>query len=74
MCAFPDVQALNERALTAHEKEDRECRIATDSRVDDNSHEGVVVTGAMGEGKRTLSWIWLTVAIDENSPEMHDGQ
>lgn len=69
-----DVRALNERALTEHEKEDRERRIATDTRVDDDSREGVVVAGAMGEGRRTLSWIWMTVATDENSPEMCNGK
>lgn len=68
-----DVRALNERTLTQHEKDEREHRIATGHGTADDSREGVVVTGALGEGKRTLSWIWLTVNGADSSPEMHEG-
>ena len=59
-----DVRALNERALTEHEKDDR----------DDDSLEGVAMTGALGDGRRTLSWIWFTVSNDKNSPDKHEGE
>jgi hypothetical protein len=41
--------------------------------MDDDALEGVAVTGALGEGRRTLSWIWFTVSNDENSLDMHEG-
>jgi len=41
--------------------------------MDDNALEGVAVTGALGEGRRTLSLIWFTVSNDENSLDMHEG-
>jgi hypothetical protein len=68
-----DVRALNERTLTEHEKEEREYRIATGKGTADDLREGVVVTGALGEGKRSLSWIWITVSGADDSPEMHEG-
>ena len=68
-----DVRALNERELTQREKEQREFRTANGMRTADDSREGIAVVGALGEGRRTLSWIWLTVSIDDDSPEMHDG-
>ena len=68
-----DVRALNERALTAHEKDDRVRRMAMGTLMDHDTLEGVAVTGALGEGRRTLSWIWFTVSSDENSPDMHEG-
>jgi hypothetical protein len=68
-----DVRALNERVLTQHEKQEREQRAAADRRTADDAREGVVVNGALGEGRRTLSWIWLTVGNDEDSPAMHEG-
>lgn len=68
-----DVRALNERTLTAHEKQERENRIAAGREMADDSREGVVVTGALGEGKRSLSWIWMTVSGADDSPEMHEG-
>ena len=68
-----DVRALNKRTLTEHKKNEREHRIATGKGTADDSHEGVVITGALGEGKRTLSWIWMTVSSADDSPEMHEG-
>lgn len=69
-----DVRALNERALTEHEKQKREQRIAAGHRTADDARESVVVQGALGEGRRQLSWIWFTVSNDENSPGMHEGK
>jgi hypothetical protein len=69
-----DVRALNERALTQHEKDDRVRRMAMGTPMDDDSLEGVAVAGVIGEGRRTLSWIWFTVSDDENSPDMHEGK
>jgi hypothetical protein len=40
----------------------------------DDTLEGVAMAGALGEGRRTLSWIWFTVSDDENSPDMHEGE
>jgi hypothetical protein len=68
-----DVRALNERTLTKHEKVEREQRMATGHTTADDTREGVLVTGVRGEGKRTLSWIWLTVGGADDSPEMHEG-
>ena len=69
-----DVRALNERALTEHEKDDRVWRMAMGTLLDDDTLEGVAMVGALGEGRRTLSWIWFTVSDDENSPDMHEGE
>jgi hypothetical protein len=69
-----DVRALNERELTLQEKEQRDFRTAHGNRMADDLREGVAVEGTLGEGQRTLSWIWLTVSTDENSADMHDGR
>lgn len=69
-----DVRALNERELTDREKEEREFRIRHGHRSVDDSRGGVVVEGALGEGRRKLSWIWMTVSGDESSTEMHEGE
>ncbi|KAI4517411.1 hypothetical protein K525DRAFT_210959 [Schizophyllum commune Loenen D] len=57
-----DVRALNERAMTAREKEDRERARALGQDIDWAAEEGVVLTGVVnaGEGSRRLSWIWYT--------------
>ena len=69
-----DVRALNERELTLREKEQRDFRTANGNRLADDSREGVAVEGTLGEGRRMLSWIWMTVSTDENSAEMHDSE
>lgn len=69
-----DVRALNERELTDREKEERDFRICHGHYSADDSREGVVVQGALGEGRRKLSWIWMTVSGEENSAEMHEGE
>jgi hypothetical protein len=68
-----DVRALNERTLSMHEKQEREHRIATGRETVDDCRDRVVVTGALGKGKRTLSWIWLMVNGTDDSLEMHEG-
>jgi hypothetical protein len=58
-----DVRALNEREMTAQEKEDI-CRVRERAGVveaDDIGPEKVVATvAAVGEGQRRPSWIWFT--------------
>jgi hypothetical protein len=72
-----DVRALNERALTEEEKAQ-------------NNHwaeiGGAIIEGgiaraagvAAGEGSHSLSWIWYTVGVgedsDEKDPRFYDGQ
>jgi hypothetical protein len=68
-----DVRALNERELTEGEKEQSVFRMAQGNQTADDSREGIPIEGTLGDGRRKLSWIWLTVGTDENSPEMHDG-
>jgi hypothetical protein len=63
-----DVRTLNERALTAEEVEQRES--LTD--YEDVAEEGGVVAFgvvALGEGRRTLSWIWYTAKGDGEPTE-----
>ncbi|KAI5822511.1 hypothetical protein K523DRAFT_358333 [Schizophyllum commune Tattone D] len=57
-----DVRALNERAMTAKEREDREHARALGHNIDWAAEEGVVLTNVVnaGEGSRRLSWIWYT--------------
>ncbi|KAJ7895592.1 hypothetical protein B0H14DRAFT_3628195 [Mycena olivaceomarginata] len=61
-----DVRALNERALTAEEAERRR---AVHDYEDIAEEGGVAAFGvvALGEGHRTLSWIWYTAKSDEPS-------
>jgi hypothetical protein len=76
-----DVRGMSERAMTEEEKEEhqRVCRMAGWS--GDGDVHDVVTTPvvrfdprlALGEGQRTLSWIWYTVSEQElqgNSKEM----
>ncbi|KAF8121845.1 hypothetical protein K438DRAFT_1653350 [Mycena galopus ATCC 62051] len=63
-----DVRALNERALTAEEAEQR--KSLTD--YEDVAEEGGVAAFgvvALGEGRRTLSWIWYTAKGDGEPTE-----
>jgi hypothetical protein len=39
----------------------------------DNDTEGVAVTRAFSEGRRTLSWIWFAVSSDEDLLDVHEG-
>ncbi|KAJ7469033.1 hypothetical protein FB451DRAFT_1352272 [Mycena latifolia] len=58
-----DVRALNERALTEEEEVQRDA--VHDLR--DVEEGGVAAYGvvALGEGRRTLSWIWYTAKVGE---------
>ncbi|KAJ7731411.1 hypothetical protein B0H16DRAFT_1733350 [Mycena metata] len=62
-----DVHALNERALTAEEAAQREA--IHDLR--DVEEGGMAVYGvvALGEGRRSLSWIWYTTKTDDPSEQ-----
>ncbi|KAL1724879.1 hypothetical protein EV714DRAFT_222349 [Schizophyllum commune] len=55
-----DIRALNERALTAEERAERERARALGHDVDWAASDGVVLEGVVnaGEGSRRLSWIW----------------
>ncbi|KAF7973147.1 hypothetical protein HWV62_15919 [Athelia sp. TMB] len=65
-----DVRAMNERALTDHEKAQREHRIKTGKQFDEDACDGVPLEGTSGESRKKLSWIWMTAGGDNNSPEM----
>lgn len=70
-----DVRGLNERLMTDLEKAQREHRLATGTQVDHDALDGVPLVGGLGDGKRTLSWIWITFqGGDDNSPEMVEGK
>jgi hypothetical protein len=68
-----NVCALNERALTAEEAEQR--KVIHD--YEDVAEEGGVAAFgvvALGEGRRTLSWIWYTArAEDPSEAELVEG-
>lgn len=68
-----DVRALNERTLSEREQLQREHRIRTGTQYDKDAHAGVILAGLLGEGKRKLSWIWMSAVGEEDSPEMIDG-
>ncbi|KAF7365867.1 CxC2 domain-containing protein [Mycena venus] len=61
-----DVRALNERALTAEEAEQRK---AIHDYEDVAEEGGVAAYGvvALGEGRRTLSWIWYASRAEDPS-------
>ncbi|KAJ7659788.1 hypothetical protein DFH06DRAFT_989370 [Mycena polygramma] len=56
-----DVRAINEGALTAEEKADQE-RLRDSGLLNELSAGGVAAAGVvvMGEGRRTLAWIWYS--------------
>ncbi|KAL1673315.1 hypothetical protein EV122DRAFT_294248 [Schizophyllum commune] len=57
-----DVRALNERALTAEEKAQRDATRTLARDIDWTADDTVVLAGVVnaGEGSRRLSWIWYT--------------
>lgn len=71
-----DIRGMNERLLTEQEKAQRQHRMAMGTQTDHDVLGGVPVTGTLGEGKRTLSWIWITFQGNDNdqSPEMVAGK
>lgn len=69
-----DVRTLNDRERTQTEKEQREYRIRNGTQNAGDAQEGVPLAGLLGDGTRTLSWIWMTASSDENSAEMIEGE
>ena len=53
-----DVRGLNERALTAQEKAEREAVRERGGLVDEVDGVPVLQAVLLGDGRRTLSWIW----------------
>lgn len=74
--AAGDVRALNERAMTEHEKEEQRrlrLRVVADGEGEFQIEETAV--GGPGEGHRMLSWIWLQVSSGLGDDlEMHHGE
>ena len=68
-----DVRGICERVMTAEEKEEQRrtrqmAGVTDDSSLTELSHAPVVVIDprlALGEGRRTLSWIWYSVSEQE---------
>jgi len=64
-----DVRALNEREMTAQEKEDIrhvQARVGVVVDAEDVNSERVIATVvAVGEGQRRPSWIWFTGNVHE---------
>lgn len=69
-----DVRAMNERALTAEEKAEEE-RLREGGFLNELETGGVAAAGVavMGEGRRTLSWIWYTGSAALMNDEDHSG-
>jgi hypothetical protein len=74
-----DVRALNERERNREEKAEQE-RLremeklhATEGGVEESESYGIFLQKAvsLGEGRRTLSWIWYTVNIGEGADDPH---
>lgn len=72
-----DVRALNERALTEHEKEERHhLRLRVGLPDEGQFTVDEATTGGPGEGFRTLSWIWLRPTDSTGNCDdldMHEG-
>ncbi|KAJ7016855.1 hypothetical protein C8F04DRAFT_1215328 [Mycena alexandri] len=62
-----DVRALNERALTEEEEAQRET--VHDLRDVEEGGVGTYGMVALGEGRRTLSWIWYTAKAEDPSEQ-----
>jgi hypothetical protein len=75
-----DVRVLNERELSAQEKEDichMQERVGVVMEADDANTERVAATAAsVGEGQRWPSWIWFTGNVHEaiDDPLTHSGE
>lgn len=69
-----DVRTLNDRERTQTEKEAREYRIKNGTQNAGDAQGGIPLAGLLGDGTRTLSWIWMTASSDENSAEMIEGE
>ncbi|KAJ7906618.1 hypothetical protein B0H13DRAFT_2505539 [Mycena leptocephala] len=63
-----DVRALNERALTAEEAAQRQTvHDLEDTVVEEEGGIAALGVVALGESRRTLSWIWYTTTLDDPS-------
>lgn len=72
-----DVRALNKRALTEAEQEERrQVRIlGGTATAEDEKFEVVGGSTDGSEGRRTLSWIWFAIPVGNISdPGMHEGE
>jgi hypothetical protein len=80
-----DVRALKEREQNREERAEQEClqemaklRAAGSGVEEESESYGVILQKAvsLGEGRRTLSWIWYTVTTGEGAddPHMNDGK
>lgn len=73
--ADADVRAVNERALTAEEKADRVAVQEAGGAVDPVDGIPVQQTVSLGDGRRTISWIWHALGgSDTNDDEMRRGK
>lgn len=73
--ADADVRAVNERALTAEEKADRLAVQEAGGVVDPVDGVAVQQTVSLGDGRRTLSWIWYASGgLDANDSETVNGK
>ena len=73
-----DVRAFNERALTLAEKQEREDARRASGLLEDEVLAASIEQGLkLGEGRRHLSWIWLTHGgfdAKENAQAIHSGR
>jgi hypothetical protein len=71
-----DVRALNERALTAEEAAQRQTvHDFEDVVVEEEGGIAALGAVALGESRRTLSWIWYTARLDDPSEaELVEGE
>ena len=69
-----DVRGLNERALTEQEKAERDAVRERGGVVDEVQGVPVLLAVALGDGRRTLSWIWSAPgSVDKNDSETTKG-
>ena len=72
--ADADVRGVNERALTAEEKAERVAVQEAGGVVDPVDGVAIQQTVALGDGRRTLSWIWYARGVDTNDKETLNGK
>ena len=73
--ADADVRAVNERALTEEEKADRLAVQEAGGVVDPVEGVPVQQTVSLGDGRRTISWIWHTPGVSStNDSETTNGE
>ena len=72
--ADADVRGVNERALTAEEKADRLAVQEAGGVIDPVDGVPIQQTISLGDGRRTLSWIWYSGGLDAGDKEMQSGK